>query len=169
MRSLSRSAATSSRRILHWTASSGGPTSYSIYRGTQSDGEATTPVATVSGTTTTYTDTGLMNASSYYYMVAAINATGVSPDSNEVIAAPGVSLPSGTNLALNQPTYASSIQGAGYPAKAATDDNFNTRWSSAASDRQWLLVDLGRYLRMYGTVRGTGYGYSLWEFQVFGT
>ena len=27
----------------------------------------------------------------------------------------------------------------------------------------------GRYIRMYGTVRGTGYGYSLWEFQVFGT
>jgi Domain of unknown function (DUF1996)/F5/8 type C domain len=27
----------------------------------------------------------------------------------------------------------------------------------------------GRYVRMYGTARGTGYGYSLWEFQVFGT
>ncbi|MFJ2085911.1 discoidin domain-containing protein [Micromonospora chokoriensis] len=26
----------------------------------------------------------------------------------------------------------------------------------------------GRYVRMYGTVRGTGYGYSLWEFQVYG-
>jgi hypothetical protein len=207
---------------LHWTASSGGPTSYGIYRGTKSDGEATTPVATVSGTTTTFTDTGLTNASSYYYMVAANNAAGVSPDSNEVIATPGVTLPSGTNLALNQPTYASSIQGAGYAATAATDDSFNTRWSSAASDPQWLLVDLGathtisqvvlawesayakafqiqvssdavnwttiystttgtggtqtlsvsgtgRYLRMYGTVRGTGYGYSLWEFQVFGT
>ncbi|MCU1679050.1 MAG: hypothetical protein JWM93_3808, partial [Frankiales bacterium] len=25
----------------------------------------------------------------------------------------------------------------------------------------------GRYVRMYGTVRGTAYGYSLWEFQVF--
>ncbi|MDQ1702149.1 MAG: hypothetical protein QOF57_1401 [Frankiaceae bacterium] len=25
----------------------------------------------------------------------------------------------------------------------------------------------GRYVRMYGTVRGTGYGYSLWEFSVF--
>jgi hypothetical protein len=207
---------------LHWTASSGGPTSYSIYRGTQSDGEATTPVATVSGTTTTYTDTGLKNASSYYYTAAANNAAGVSPDSNEIIATPGVTLPSGTNLALNQPAYASSIQGAGYPATAATDDSFNTRWSSAASDPQWLLVDLGathtisqvvlawesayakafqvqvssdavnwttiystttgtggtqtlsvsgtgRYIRMYGTVRGTGYGYSLWEFQVFGT
>ncbi|WP_327085809.1 discoidin domain-containing protein [Nonomuraea sp. NBC_01738] len=26
----------------------------------------------------------------------------------------------------------------------------------------------GRYVRMYGTVRGTPYGYSLWEMQVFG-
>ncbi|GGX70160.1 discoidin domain-containing protein [Streptomyces fructofermentans] len=26
----------------------------------------------------------------------------------------------------------------------------------------------GRYVRMYGTARGTQYGYSLWEFQVFG-
>ncbi|GII59858.1 hypothetical protein Pth03_82470 [Planotetraspora thailandica] len=27
----------------------------------------------------------------------------------------------------------------------------------------------GRYVRMYGTTRATGYGYSLWEFQVYGT
>ncbi|BCB91177.1 discoidin domain-containing protein [Phytohabitans suffuscus] len=27
----------------------------------------------------------------------------------------------------------------------------------------------GRYVRMYGTARAIGYGYSLWEFQVFGT
>jgi beta-glucosidase len=26
----------------------------------------------------------------------------------------------------------------------------------------------GRYVRMYGTKRATQYGYSLWEFQVFG-
>ena len=26
----------------------------------------------------------------------------------------------------------------------------------------------GRYVRMYGTRRNTSYGYSLWEFQVFG-
>ncbi len=31
------------------------------------------------------------------------------------------------------------------------------------------LSGTGRYVMMYGTVRGTGYGYSLWEFQVFGT
>ncbi|GII57892.1 hypothetical protein Pth03_62810 [Planotetraspora thailandica] len=27
----------------------------------------------------------------------------------------------------------------------------------------------GRYVRFFGTARATGYGYSLWEFQVFGT
>ncbi|WP_329425859.1 discoidin domain-containing protein [Streptosporangium sp. NBC_01495] len=27
----------------------------------------------------------------------------------------------------------------------------------------------GRYVRMHGTTRGTGYGYSLWEFQVYGS
>jgi beta-glucosidase len=27
----------------------------------------------------------------------------------------------------------------------------------------------GRYVRMYGTARATAYGYSLWEFQVYGT
>jgi hypothetical protein len=27
----------------------------------------------------------------------------------------------------------------------------------------------GRYIRMYGTARGTPYGYSLWEFQVYGS
>jgi len=70
---------------LHWTGStSGGPTSYSVYRGTKSDGEAVTPAATVSGATTTFTDTGLTSGHTYFYNIAANNATGVSPDSNEV-------------------------------------------------------------------------------------
>jgi F5/8 type C domain/Ricin-type beta-trefoil lectin domain/Putative Ig domain len=127
-----------------------------------------------------------------------------------------------TNLALNQPTTASSVQSATFPASAATDGNLGTRWSSAFADPQWLEVDLGsnrtickvglaweaayatafqiqtstdnatwtpiyatttgtggtqtlnvtgtgRYIRMYGTGRATQYGYSLWEFQVYGS
>jgi hypothetical protein len=127
-----------------------------------------------------------------------------------------------TNLALHQPTTASSIQGAAWPASNATDGNLSTRWSSAFSDPQWLEVDLGstqnicqvvinwetayaksfqiqtsndnstwttifstttgtggtqtlnitgsgRYIRMYGTVRATQYGYSIYEFQVYGS
>jgi beta-glucosidase len=31
------------------------------------------------------------------------------------------------------------------------------------------ITGTGRYIRMYGTARSTQYGYSLWEFQVFGT
>ena len=31
------------------------------------------------------------------------------------------------------------------------------------------LSGTGRYVRMYGTARGTTYGYSLWEFEVYGT
>ena len=126
-----------------------------------------------------------------------------------------------TDVALNQPTTASSVEsGQQFPASAATDGNTNTRWSSTWSDPQWLEVDLGstqaicgasldweaayatafqiqtsndnstwttiystttgtggvqnlsaagsgRYVRMYGTARATGYGYSLWEFDVY--
>jgi hypothetical protein len=125
-----------------------------------------------------------------------------------------------TNVALHQPTTASSIQGASWPASNATDGNLSTRWSSAFSDPQWLEVDLGstqsicqvvinwetayaksfqiqtstdntnwttifstttgtggtqtislsgtgRYIRMFGTVRATQYGYSIFEFNVF--
>jgi fibronectin type 3 domain-containing protein len=70
---------------LHWAGStSGSPTSYSIYRGTKSDGEAVTPAAAASGTTTTFTDTGLTSGHTYFYNIAANNAVGTSPDSNEV-------------------------------------------------------------------------------------
>ena len=69
-------------------SSSGNPTSYTIYRGTASDGEAPTPIATVSGTTLTFTDTGLHSGTTYFYNVAANNSVGVSPDSNEVSVIP---------------------------------------------------------------------------------
>jgi hypothetical protein len=70
---------------LHWAGStSGSPTSYNVYRGTKSDGEAVTPVAVVSGTTTSFTDTGLTSGKTYFYAIAANNGVGISPDSNEV-------------------------------------------------------------------------------------
>ena len=124
-----------------------------------------------------------------------------------------------TNAAQGKPATASSTENAGTAAYAAVDGNAGTRWSSAATDPQWIQVDLGasvtvcgvtlqweaayarafqvqvsdngstwttvystttgtggtqtltvsgtgRYLRLYGTQRATGYGYSLWELQV---
>ena len=125
------------------------------------------------------------------------------------------------NIAVNQPSSASSLQ-SGYTASAAFDGDITTRWSSASSDPQWIQVDLGsvqniarvrliwenafalsydlqlstdtitwtnvygttngpgsindlaalgagRYVRMYATERGTQYGDSLWEFEVYPT
>ncbi|MFF3997840.1 discoidin domain-containing protein [Streptomyces cyaneofuscatus] len=124
-------------------------------------------------------------------------------------------------LSQGKPVTASSEENYGTPATAAVDGNANTRWSSAASDPQWIRVDLGattrlsqvvldwetaygkgyrielstngstwstayqtttgdggtdtldisgeaRYVRVYGAARGTGYGFSLWEFKVYG-
>ena len=129
-----------------------------------------------------------------------------------------------TNLALNKPATASSVEsGTTFTANLAVDGSTTTRWSSAYSDPQWIYVDLqattsisrvvlrweaaygkayqiqtspdastwttiystttsdggvddltglsgsGRYVRMYGTVRALQWGYSLWEFEVYGT
>ena len=127
-----------------------------------------------------------------------------------------------TDLAMDQPTTASSVQASSdYLPYYATDGDPGTRWSSLSSDPQWLEVDLGaptaicsvgilweaayatafsiqtsndnstwttvystttgtggqetfpisataRYIRMYGTARGTQFGYSIFEFDVYG-
>ncbi len=45
---------------------------------------------------------------------------------------------------------------------------YSTTTGDGATD-DLAITGTGRYVRMYGTVRGTGYGYSLFEFQVYGT
>lgn len=41
--------------------------------------------------------------------------------------------------------------------------------TTGAGGTETLTVNgSGRYVRMVGTARATGYGYSLWEFLVFG-
>lgn len=128
--------------------------------------------------------------------------------------------PANANLALNKTATASSVENGGTAASKATDGSGTSRWSSAATNNEWIYVDLGsaktvssvtlvweaayassyviegtnnvsgtwtqlaadpagnggtdtlnvsgsyRYIRMRGITRGTGYGYSLWEFEV---
>ncbi|WP_442803103.1 discoidin domain-containing protein [Streptomyces pseudogriseolus] len=146
---------------------------------------------------------------------------GIETKSVKVVAPPVT----GTNVALNKPTTASSFQPS-YgdcpcePAKA-TDGRTDTRWASDWSDPQWIQVDLGtatpvrklqlvwdpayaksyevqvsdngtawrtvhstttgngdidtidvaataRHVRLHLTARGTGWGYSLHEFGIYG-
>ena len=57
---------------LTWQASSG-TTSYRIYRGTAPNGEGTTPIVTgINGTT--FNDSDLLNGTTYYYWVTAVNS-----------------------------------------------------------------------------------------------
>ena len=67
----------SSRVTLSWTASSGA-TSYKVLRST-SDTSGYTTIA--SPTTTSYTDTGLISGTTYYYAIKAANTGGQSAGS----------------------------------------------------------------------------------------
>ena len=80
---------------LTWQASAGA-TSYKVFRRTDADYNFAAPLATVSGTT--YTDSGLTNGTTYYYVVQAYGSGGkVSAYSNEVnaVPAPPPAAPSG--------------------------------------------------------------------------
>ncbi|MDQ2657048.1 MAG: discoidin domain-containing protein, partial [Bacteroidota bacterium] len=46
---------------------------------------------------------------------------------------------------------------------------YSTSSGNGGTDDLTGLSGSGRYVRMYGTQRGTSYGYSLWEFQIYGT
>jgi len=84
---------------LSWTASSGA-TGYDIYQGTASGGEGATPVQTgVTGVTATIT--GLTNGKTYYFTVAAVDAGGVSAQSNEAQASPAAPASGGGGGALD--------------------------------------------------------------------
>src|SRR4029077_6951296 len=70
-----------------WVASSGA-TSYNVKRSTTNGG----PYTTIgSPTTTSYTDTGVTNGTTYYYVVSAVNTAGQSANSSQVSATPATS------------------------------------------------------------------------------
>ncbi|HKN23511.1 MAG TPA: glycoside hydrolase family 44 protein [Candidatus Acidoferrum sp.] len=69
---------------LSWSASTGA-TSYNVKRSTTSGGPYT-QIATPS--TNSYTDTGLTNGTTYYYVVSAVNSSGQSANSAQTSATP---------------------------------------------------------------------------------
>jgi hypothetical protein len=71
---------------LTWNAA-GGATSYSVKRGLASGGPYTT-LGTVPDTSLTYSDSGLTNGTTYYYVVSGSNAAGAGPNSAELPVTP---------------------------------------------------------------------------------
>lgn len=176
----------------------------------------------VTGTGTAINSSGLFSSTSKgVFTVTALNTSISKTATIEV-------LPSNTNLSYVagvSATATASTPATGNVASYAFDNNGGSRWESAASDPQWIKVDLGgnktitdflitwegasgknyiietstdnsnwttvvtktnmangartdrmydvncsgRYVRLTGSVRTTGYGYSIYEFKIFGS
>ncbi len=108
---------------LTWTASAGA-TSYNVKRATVSGG----PYAVVaSPASTSYTNTGLTNGTTYYYVVSAVNGGGESPNSAQVSATPQASPPAAPTGLTATPgnaqvalTWTASAGATSYNVKRAT-------------------------------------------------
>jgi FlaG/FlaF family flagellin (archaellin) len=91
--------ASSTQVVLTWTASSGA-TSYTVKRSLTAGGPYTNFVQqNITGTT--YTNTGLVNGTTYYYVVTASNANGESANSAEKSATPVAPTAAISNLVVN--------------------------------------------------------------------
>jgi rhamnogalacturonan endolyase len=75
--------------VLNWTPA-GGVTGYYLFVGTSSGDETNLVAGNISGTS--YTNTGLVNGTTYYYVVASTNASGLGPNSPEASAMPNVNI-----------------------------------------------------------------------------
>jgi endoglucanase Acf2 len=190
----------------------------SSYAWTQVSGPST---ATLSGNTTANLTASALVAGTYVFRLTVTDNGGLTGNDDVNVVVSGAS--GGANLALNKTTTVSSTENAGTPGSSAVDGNAGTRWSSLATNNEWIYVDLGqtynvnrvkitweaalgkdylvqiaatttgtwttlktvtgnttlvndhtgltgsgRYVRILGTARGTIYGYSIWELEVYG-
>jgi hypothetical protein len=78
------SAMTSLGKVTLTWMGSNGVGAYQVYRGTKSDGEALTPIASTGASMTTFVDLGAASGKTYFYNVSTTNGVGVSVDSNEI-------------------------------------------------------------------------------------
>ena len=100
----------------------GGATSYTVQRATASAGPYAT-VATLGSSPTSFTDSGLNNGTTYYYVVTGANAAGTSPNSSVLPATPLVP-PTFTSSATASPNPVT--QGVSTAINAAVNDTANT-------------------------------------------
>jgi len=72
-------------------------------------------------------------------------------------------------VALNWETASGKAYQIQTSADGATWTSIYSTTTGAGGTETLNVSGTGRYIRMYGTARNTAYGYSLWEFSVYGT
>jgi fibronectin type 3 domain-containing protein len=146
---------------LTWSASTGA-TGYNVLRATVHGGPYT-KTATTSGTS--YTDTGLTNGTTYYYVVVAINTSGVSANSAEAFATPTAGSSSASvhvtvDVLANRHAISPYVYGVNFPSNTAyvTDSGATfVRWGGNASTRyNWLNFNTNAAADWYFQNRAMG-------------
>ncbi|MGH9248554.1 MAG: choice-of-anchor B family protein [Acidimicrobiales bacterium] len=128
---------------LTWTVASGA-TGTSVHRGTASGGPYTTIATNVTGTS--FTDTGLSNGTTYFYVVTGTNAEGEGGNSNEASATP---MAGGTPVTV---TFASVASHDGWVLESSETSNAGGSLNSTASNTSALRVGDATSDRQYKTV-----------------
>ena len=128
--------------VLNWNASTGA-TSYNVSRSTTSGGPYT---KLASPAATAFTDATVSNGTTYYYVVAAVNAYGASTNTAQVSATPAAPI---TNVSVsvdvltNRHAISPYIYGVNFPPDAPYITDTNTslvRWGgNASSTYNWQL------------------------------
>jgi 6-phosphogluconolactonase (cycloisomerase 2 family)/alpha-tubulin suppressor-like RCC1 family protein/fibronectin type 3 domain-containing protein len=139
--------------LISWAYSSGA-TSYNIYRSTSS-GVAGSLVA--SSTSISFTDTSVINNTTYYYMVTALNPNGESAASNEASGTPVAPL-ANAPADLNATADIGQITVSWSPVEGATGYNLYYRTSagvSTSNSTKLAGVSSGRVIT--GLTNGTTY------------
>jgi len=123
-----------SQVTLSWMASPGA-SGYNLQYSTTSGGSYIFIATNLSAKS--FTQTGLTNGTTYYYVISATNLAGGSANSSQVIATPGT-------LDRTLWVASSSTSGVDSPANAL-DGNLTTRWSTDSYQvpGQWFAVDMG--------------------------
>jgi autotransporter-associated beta strand protein len=122
-------------------------TGYNVKRSLTNGGYYTT-IATV--TNTIYTDTNVIDGTTYFYVATATNSAGESSNSIQDSAAPQLTM---VNVAVSGSALANADDAAdGSGAAQAFDINPGTKWFNGnAGTNGWLQYDLGLFIRQ--TVR----------------
>jgi fibronectin type 3 domain-containing protein len=152
---------------LNWTGSSGA-TSYNVYRGTSSNGESGTAIATgVTGTS--YADANVNNGTTYYYKVAAVNSAGTSPLSNETSAMPHVVVPPVPGSPTATAGFGSISLSWGSSAGAATYNVYRSTTAGGEGSTPYVSGLTGTSYTDTAVTAGTTYYYKFGAVNSAGT
>jgi fibronectin type 3 domain-containing protein/predicted phosphodiesterase len=151
---------------LSWTApaSNGGSpiTSYKVYRGTSTNGESTTAIATVpSGTG--YSDTAVTNGIRYFYKVTAVNTVGESALSTEASATPATTPGAPTGLTATAGSGQVSLSWSAPTSNGGSAITGYKLYRSTTSGTEAPLIALGNVTSYTNTglTAGTTYYYKV--------